>query len=128
MTRQNQDEGDADVQTGADRYAYIFNRVREEGSARNEVDIQLSEVDPVTSNSQWNSSMEALCSCCAMAKKRKIHAYHRDVHGRPRESQSVQPARSIPRDVGDGEINDASCYTGVPGALNPARVVPRLPN
>lgn len=72
MTRQNQDEGDADVQTGADRYAYIFNRVREEGSARNEVDIQLSEVDPVTSNSQWNSSMEALCSCCAMAKKRKV--------------------------------------------------------
>ena len=36
--------------------------------------------------------------------------------------------RSIPRDVGDGEINDASCYIGVPGALNPARVIPRLPN
>ncbi|RLN27499.1 hypothetical protein C2845_PM05G18270 [Panicum miliaceum] len=267
MWRQNQDEEDASVQTDHASYVSIFNRARDEHSARNKVDIQVSEVDPVTSNRQWDSSMEALCSCCAMAKKRKpvprpssspddrprsllhqiaevalvikeasetVLQYREDcveiakrvsrvsallsqlenteiverqamkdeltkllevfrrahtlvmvcqrsgmittfvcsppcklseqlnalldqflphvnaiiavlvnstlrpqrnrymstrnVHGRPRESRSVQPARSIPRrNVGDGEINDASCYAAAPlDATDPARAIPRL--
>uniref|UniRef100_A0ACD5VMS1 Uncharacterized protein n=1 Tax=Avena sativa TaxID=4498 RepID=A0ACD5VMS1_AVESA len=70
MRRQNEGREDVNIQT-EDSYEAIFKKVREERLAAKEPNARVSEVHPVSSDGQWDSSMDALCSCCAMTKKRK---------------------------------------------------------
>ncbi|CAN6342848.1 unnamed protein product [Urochloa humidicola] len=67
MWRQNQDGHDVNVQTDDSVPGYFVGRTQ--SLSTNKANTQVyEEVNPV---SQWDSSMGALCSCCAMAQKRK---------------------------------------------------------
>ncbi|OQU79636.1 hypothetical protein SORBI_3008G173601 [Sorghum bicolor] len=113
MSRQhNQDRGDVNVQTDDEPYPYaeIFHHARAERSdygehnipAFGDWDYSMTKKPVVSTDdvvSEWDSSMVALCSCCAMAKKSK-----------PARQRPGLPLRSLLQEIAAValEVNEAA--------------------